>query len=113
MFLAMQNRIQCAKCRQLSIIETMAFILGIESSCDETAAAIVRDGEHVLSNVVYSQIATHAEYGGVVPELASREHLRAIVPGVRRALSQAGRKLDTIDAIAVTHGPGLAVARLL
>ena len=67
----------------------------------------------MLSNVVYSQIATHAEYGGVVPELASREHLRAIVPVVRRALSEAGRKLDTIDAIAVTQGPGLAGALLV
>jgi N6-L-threonylcarbamoyladenine synthase len=91
----------------------MAFILGIESSCDETAAAVVRDGEQVLSNIVYSQIATHAEYGGVVPELASREHLRAIVPVVRRALSEAGRKLETVDAIAVTQGPGLAGALLV
>ena len=86
------------------------YILCIESSCDETAAAVVRDGEKVLSNVVYSQIATHAEYGGVVPELASREHLRAIVPVVRRALNEAGQKLETIDAIAVTQGPGLAGA---
>src|SRR5215813_12683604 len=96
-----------------SIIETMAFILGIESSCDETAAAVVRDGEQVLSNVVYSQIATHAEYGGVVPELASREHLRAIIPVVRKALSEAGQKLETIDGIAVTQGPGLAGALLV
>ena len=96
-----------------SIIEMMAFILGIESSCDETAAAVVRDGEQVLSNVVYSQIATHAEYGGVVPELASREHLRAIVPVVRKALGDAGQKLNTIDAIAVTQGPGLAGALLV
>ena len=61
------------------------FILGIESSCDETAAAVVRSGEELISNVVYSQIATHQPYGGVVPELASREHLRAIVPVVRKA----------------------------
>src|SRR5437764_12373336 len=83
-------------------------ILGIESSCDETAAAIVRDGEQVLSNVVASQIATHLPYGGVVPELASREHLRAIVPVVREPLNQAGITLDEVDALAVTQGPGLA-----
>src|SRR5215813_9734871 len=99
--------------RTASIIEMMAFILGIESSCDETAAAVVRDGEQLLSNVVYSQIATHAEYGGVVPELASREHLRAIIPVVRNALSEAGQTLETIDAIAVTQGPGLAGALLV
>lgn len=91
----------------------MAIILGIESSCDETAAAVVRDGEQVLSNVVYSQIATHAEYGGVVPELASREHLRAIIPVVRKALGEAGQTLETIDGIAVTQGPGLAGALLV
>jgi N6-L-threonylcarbamoyladenine synthase len=91
----------------------MAVILGIESSCDETAAAVVRDGEAVLSNVVYSQIATHAEYGGVVPELASREHLRAIVPVVRTALKEAGLQLADIDALAVTQGPGLAGALLV
>ncbi len=91
----------------------MALILGIESSCDETSAAVVRSGEELLSNVVYSQIATHAEYGGVVPELASREHLRAIVPVVREALAQAGQRFDTMDAIAVTQGPGLAGALLV
>ena len=69
------------------------FILGIESSCDETAAAVVRSGEELISNVVYSQIATHQPYGGVVPELASREHLRAIVPVVRKALEDAGKSL--------------------
>jgi len=89
------------------------YILGIESSCDETAAAVVRSGEQVLSNVVYSQIATHQPYGGVVPELASREHLRAIVPVVRKALSDAGRTYQDIDAIAVTQGPGLAGALLV
>lgn len=89
------------------------YILGIESSCDETAAAVVRSGEQVLSNVVYSQIATHQPYGGVVPELASREHLRAIVPVVRKALSDAGRAYQDIDAIAVTQGPGLAGALLV
>lgn len=91
----------------------MALILGIESSCDETAAAVVRDGEELLSNVVSSQIATHFPYGGVVPELASREHLRAIVPVVRKAVSDAGLQLDAIDAFAVTQGPGLAGALLV
>ncbi len=89
------------------------YILGIESSCDETAAAVVRSGEQLVSNVVYSQIATHLPYGGVVPELASREHLRAIVPVVRKALEDAGKTYDTIDAIAVTQGPGLAGALLV
>src|SRR5579859_1578092 len=90
-----------------------SYILGIESSCDETAAAVVGDGEHVLSNVVSSQIATHQPYGGVVPELASREHLRAIVPVVRQALAEAGKSYESIDAIAVTQGPGLAGALLV
>ena len=89
------------------------FILGIESSCDETAAAVVRSGEEVVSNVVYSQIATHQPYGGVVPELASREHLRAIVPVVRKAIEDAGKTYETIDAVAVTKGPGLAGALLV
>jgi N6-L-threonylcarbamoyladenine synthase len=88
-------------------------ILGIESSCDETAAAVVERGARTLSSVVASQIATHARYGGVVPELASREHLRAIVPVVRAALAQAGCTLADLDAIAVTSGPGLAGALLV
>ena len=90
-----------------------AHILGIESSCDETGAAVVRSGEQVLSNVVASQMATHQPYGGVVPELASREHLRAIIPVVRRALSEAGQTYESVDAIAVTQGPGLAGALLV
>src|SRR5207244_1392733 len=90
-----------------------AFILGIESSCDETGASVVRSGEQVLSNVVFSQIATHLPYGGVVPELASREHLKAIVPVVRKALADAGRTYASLDAIAVTQGPGLAGALLV
>jgi tRNA N6-adenosine threonylcarbamoyltransferase len=90
-----------------------ACILGIETSCDETAAAVVRSGEQVLSNVVSSQIATHQPYGGVVPELASREHLRAIVPVVRQALAEAGHTYESVDAIAVTQGPGLAGALLV
>jgi N6-L-threonylcarbamoyladenine synthase len=88
-------------------------ILGIESSCDETAAAVVQRGARTLSSVVASQIATHARYGGVVPELASREHLRAIVPVVRAALTQANVTLADLDAIAVTSGPGLAGALLV
>jgi N6-L-threonylcarbamoyladenine synthase len=88
-------------------------ILGIESSCDETAASVVERGAHTLSSVVASQIATHARYGGVVPELASREHLRAIVPVVRAALAQANITLKDLDAIAVTSGPGLAGALLV
>ena len=90
-----------------------AYILGIESSCDETAAAVVRSGEQIVSNVVFSQIATHQPYGGVVPELASREHLRAIVPVVRKALADAGHTFQSIDALAVTQGPGLAGALLV
>ena len=88
-------------------------ILGIESSCDETAAAVVERGTRTLSSVVASQIKTHARYGGVVPELASREHLRAIVPVVRAALAEAGIGLGDLDAIAVTAGPGLAGALLV
>jgi N6-L-threonylcarbamoyladenine synthase len=96
-----------------AIIMPDAHILGIESSCDETGAAVVRSGQQILSNVVASQIATHQPYGGVVPELASREHLRAIVPVVRRALSEAGQTYASLDAIAVTQGPGLAGALLV
>jgi N6-L-threonylcarbamoyladenine synthase len=88
-------------------------ILGIETSCDETAAAVVERGARTLSSVVASQIATHARYGGVVPELASREHLRAIVPVVRAALAEARVTLADLDAIAVTSGPGLAGALLV
>ena len=88
-------------------------ILGIESSCDETAASVVERGARTLSSVVASQISTHARYGGVVPELASREHLRAIVPVVRAALAQAGIGLADLDAVAVTSGPGLAGALLV
>jgi tRNA N6-adenosine threonylcarbamoyltransferase len=90
-----------------------ACILGIESSCDETGAAVVRSGQQILSNVVASQIATHQPYGGVVPELASREHLRAIIPVVRQALAEAGQTYESVDAVAVTQGPGLAGALLV
>ena len=88
-------------------------ILGIESSCDETAAAIVADGRDILSSVVASQLDIHRKYGGVVPELASREHLRQIVPVVREALAQAGLTFADLDAIGVTHGPGLVGSLLV
>jgi N6-L-threonylcarbamoyladenine synthase len=88
-------------------------ILGIESSCDETAAAVVEDGTRVLSSIVASQLSTHAKYGGVVPELASREHLRAIVPVVRLALEEATTKREELAAIAVTAGPGLVGSLLV
>jgi N6-L-threonylcarbamoyladenine synthase len=88
-------------------------ILAIETSCDETAAAVVEDGRLILSSVVASQMATHGKYGGVVPELASREHLRAIVPVTRLALEQAGTSFDELAAIAVTEGPGLVGSLLV
>jgi N6-L-threonylcarbamoyladenine synthase len=91
----------------------MTRILGIESSCDETAAAVVADGREILSSVVASQIDIHRKYGGVVPELASREHLRQIVPVVRESLVQAGMTLGDVDAFAVTQGPGLVGALLV
>jgi N6-L-threonylcarbamoyladenine synthase len=88
-------------------------ILGIETSCDETAAAVVEDGTRVLSSVVASQLSTHGKYGGVVPELASREHLRAIVPVVRLAMQQARTGYDDLAAIAATVGPGLVGSLLV
>ena len=88
-------------------------ILGIETSCDETAASVVEDRRDVLSSVVASQLDTHGKYGGVVPELASREHLRAIVPVVRLALEEARTKLSDLAAIAVTEGPGLVGSLLV
>jgi N6-L-threonylcarbamoyladenine synthase len=90
-----------------------ARILGIESSCDETAAAIVADGVTILSSVVASQVEIHRKYGGVVPELASREHLRQIVPVVREALAQASLAFSDLDAIGVTKGPGLVGSLLV
>jgi N6-L-threonylcarbamoyladenine synthase len=87
--------------------------LGIETSCDETAAAIVDEHGNVLSDVVHSQVATHAVYGGVVPELASRDHLQNLVPVYRTALAQAGKRLSDIEGIAVTCGPGLSGALLV
>ena len=88
-------------------------ILAIESSCDETAAAVVEDGRTVLSSVIASQVEEHRLYGGVVPEIASRRHAEAIVPVVTQALEQAGLTLDAIDALAVTYAPGLIGALLV
>jgi N6-L-threonylcarbamoyladenine synthase len=88
-------------------------VLAIESSCDETAAAVVEDGMRVLSSIVASQLDTHGKYGGVVPELASREHLRAIVPVVREALEISNTKMDQLAAVAVTEGPGLVGSLLV
>ncbi len=88
-------------------------ILGVESSCDETAAAVVEDGRKILSDVVASQISIHSPYGGVVPELASRKHVEAILPVITQALNQAGISAGNLDAIAVTQGPGLIGALLV
>ncbi len=91
----------------------MALILGIETSCDETAAAVVEDGRKILSNVVASQVALHAQYGGVFPEIASREHVLKIITVIQDALRQASATLDDLDAMAVTYGPGLAGSLLV
>ena len=91
----------------------MARILGIETSCDETAAAVVVDGRHIEANIVASQEDVHRETGGVVPETASRLHLRTLVPVLHQTLTLAGRDWGEIDAIAVTHGPGLAGSLLV
>lgn len=88
-------------------------LLAIESSCDETAAAVVQNGREVLSNVIYSQIALHTEYGGVVPEIASRKHIEKINQVIEQALSEAGKTLKDLDGIAVTYGPGLVGALLV
>jgi N6-L-threonylcarbamoyladenine synthase len=97
----------------MEIGNLQTLILGIESSCDETAAAVVADGRQVLSSIVASQFDVHARYGGVVPELASREHLRAITPVVREALQKAGVGYPDLAAIAVTSGPGLVGSLLV
>ena len=88
-------------------------ILAIESSCDETAAAVVVNGREVLSNVISTQIALHTEFGGVVPEIASRKHIEKITPVVSEALRQAGCGVKDVDAIAVTYGPGLVGSLLV
>ena len=88
-------------------------LLAIESSCDETAAAVVKNWREVLSNVIYSQIALHTQYGGVVPEIASRKHIEKINQVITQALDEAGKKLEDLDGIAVTYGPGLVGALLV
>ena len=88
-------------------------ILGIETSCDETAAAVVRDGRDVLSNVVYSQVEQHGRYGGVVPEIASRSHVEKLPTVIRDAMTQAQLDWDDLDAVAFTRGPGLASSLLI
>jgi len=82
-------------------------IMGIETSCDETAAAIVEDGKKIISNIVASQISIHQKFGGVVPEIASRKHMEYIIPVIDRALEESGKKINDLSAIAVTYGPGL------
>ena len=94
-------------------IQKEAVILAIESSCDETAAAVVKDGREVLSNVISSQIDLHTLYGGVVPEIASRKHIEKINQVIEEALSTAGMALKDMDAVAVTYGPGLVGALLV
>ncbi len=88
-------------------------VLGVETSCDETSAAVVRDGKEILSNVISSQIALHRPYGGVVPELASRHHLQLIESVIEQALADAHTSFDKIDAVAATYGPGLASSLLI
>ncbi|MCH8850469.1 MAG: tRNA (adenosine(37)-N6)-threonylcarbamoyltransferase complex transferase subunit TsaD, partial [Chloroflexi bacterium] len=87
--------------------------LGIETSCDETAIGVVDDGTRLVASIVSSQVEMHAEYGGVVPELASRKHVEAMIPVLDEALSGAGCGLDGLDAVAVTYGPGLSGALLV
>ena len=89
------------------------YILGIESSCDETACAVVKNGREIISNVIASQADFHEQYGGVVPELASRMHVDAVYPCIKEALDKSGKSLDDIDAVAVTYGPGLVGALLV
>ena len=91
----------------------MTLILGIETSCDETAAAVVEDGQRILSNVVASQIDIHRRYGGVFPEVASRQHVLSITPVVEEAMAEAGMSWDNLEAVAVTYGPGLAGSLLV
>lgn len=95
------------------VMENDIYILAIESSCDETAASVVKNGREVISNVIYSQIALHTEYGGVVPEIASRKHIEKINQVIEQALSDAEMELSDMTAIAVTYGPGLVGALLV
>jgi N6-L-threonylcarbamoyladenine synthase len=96
---------------QEEIMDTL--ILGIESSCDETAAAVIKNGRYIMSNVISSQIDLHKKYGGVVPEIASRKHVELIIPVINQALDEAGVSLSDIDAVGVTYGPGLVGALLV
>ncbi len=91
----------------------MTRILAIETSCDETAAAVVEDGRHILSNIIASQVELHAPYGGIFPEVASRAHIEAIVPVIEQAMREAHLGFDDLDALAVTYGPGLAGSLLV
>ena len=104
----MDNEKQLAALREKAQVR----ILALESSCDETAAAVIENGRRILSNVVFSQIDLHALYGGVVPEIASRAHVEACDRVVDQALEQAGMTLQEVDACAVTYGPGLVGALL-
>ncbi|HTF91394.1 MAG TPA: tRNA (adenosine(37)-N6)-threonylcarbamoyltransferase complex transferase subunit TsaD, partial [Verrucomicrobiae bacterium] len=88
-------------------------VLGVETSCDDTAAAVLQDGRTILANVVSSQDQVHGPYGGVVPELASRQHIKSVLPIVDAALKNAGTTLDDVDGIAVTYGPGLVGSLLV
>ncbi|MGA9347834.1 MAG: tRNA (adenosine(37)-N6)-threonylcarbamoyltransferase complex transferase subunit TsaD [Anaerolineae bacterium] len=91
----------------------MTLILGIETSCDETAAAVVEDGQRILSNVVASQVDIHRRYGGVFPEVASRQHILSITPVIEETMNEAGVSWDDLEAVAVTYGPGLAGSLLV
>ena len=104
---AVERKLQAVKAKP------HARILAIETSCDETAAAVIEDGRRVLSNVVHTQIPLHVPYGGVVPEIASRSHVQKIGSVVRRALEEAELSLKELDAVAVTNGPGLVGALLV
>src|ERR1019366_10430755 len=97
---------QPLRCLRAQAARGRVLVLGIESSCDETGAALVDGAGRVVSDVVHSQVKMHALYGGVVPELASRDHLRSVGPVVREALSRAGVAMDAIDGVAVTNRPG-------
>jgi N6-L-threonylcarbamoyladenine synthase len=99
--------------KKRAMTETAITILGIETSCDETAAAVVRDGRQILSSIVASQTKLHEKYGGVVPEIASRAHLENILPVIKEALEKANVNQDEIDAVAVAHQPGLAIALMV
>ena len=94
-------------------LEKEKLTLAIESSCDETSAAVLRGGREILSNIISTQIPVHQRFGGVVPEIASRKHIVNIMPVIDEALSEAGVKLQEIDQVAVTYGPGLVGALLV